>query len=422
MQISKNVFHAGGVSLYCWVVICRIAVFFVVASSIFGADSELEPLRSTLLPMRGLEPPQVVGPRGATPQLTVAKHRLRDWLDARFGSLNQDPDQAEVQRSLNLELQNAGLICGDDAPPLACPEWFQNGYVGGVGVHRDRGFFVVTAGVGIECGYDESAYVYSWKGEKWVRVWQNEQDNYVKDKYEPQTLQSVLISPFNKENDYLVMTLGSGSWCSSNWHDVYYRVFRLGPDPQTAPLIEGSHWAPVGWRDPPIVGSLSKDDVLVEYLTPSVDGGILAREGVYHYKIRNGKAERVAPQALGPRDFVDEWIQTDWVEASKWSDAANRQALLNWRTKVDKEKNFLEYIYPTRRCLGGYGFWQVGVRVEPMPETGKRQATEAWFLVKWQPPYDFKMMAVSDQNSSNCAGKDPQADEHGPLFPIQEWR
>ena len=320
-------------------------------------------------------------------------------------------------------MQNAGLTCSYDAPaPSPRPDWFQADYAGRVYVHRDWAFLVVTAGMGIECGYDQSAYVYSWSGERWVRVWQNEQNDYANDKYKPQTLQSVLISPFNKENDYLVMTLGSESWCASNWHDVYYRVFRLSPDQQAPPLIEGRQWSPVGWRNPPIIGSLSKDDVLVEYLTPSVDGGFLAREGIYHYKVRQGMVERVAPFALGPRDFVDEWIQTDWLESGKWSDDTNRRALRNWRTKVDKTKNYLEYIYPTLRCQRGYGLWQVGLRIEPMPETEKPQPTEAWFLVRWQPPYEFRMAGVSDRPSADCTEKDPQAAEHGPLFPIQDWR
>ena len=97
-QFPENIFHAGGLSLYRWVVSYRLAVFFVVAGLVFGADSQLELLRSTLVPMRGLEASQVVGPRGATPELTVAKHQLRDWLETRIGSLDQSPDPAEVQR------------------------------------------------------------------------------------------------------------------------------------------------------------------------------------------------------------------------------------------------------------------------------------------------------------------------------------
>jgi hypothetical protein len=187
-------------------------------------------------------------------------------------------------------------------------------------------------------------------------------------------------------------------------------------------LIEGGQWAPVGWRNPPIVGSLSKDDVLVAYLTPSVDGGFLAREGVYHYRVQKRRAERVAPFALGPRDFVDEWIQTDWLESRKWSDATNRRALLSWRTKGDKAKNYLEYIVPTLRCLRGYGLWQVGLRIEAMPGVEKPQADEAWFLVRRQPPYELRIVGVSDQPSAGCTAEDPQADQHGPLFQIQDWR
>jgi hypothetical protein len=60
-----------------------------------------------------------------------------------------------------------------------------------------------------------------------------------------------LISPYNRENEYLVLTLGSESWCSSNWHRVYYRVFRLGPDLQAGPLVSGAEYAYLGSHYPP---------------------------------------------------------------------------------------------------------------------------------------------------------------------------
>ena len=299
-----------------------------------AGDPRLEALRSTLLPMRARQPDTTAGLRGATPQLTVAKHQLLDWLEFRLGSVGQAVDVRELQRGLTLELRDAGLSCRVDEPTESrCPEWTLSGFVGPLTVERSASFLVVTSGVGIECGYDQSAYVYSWSGAKWVRVWQNEQNIYTKDEYKPQTLRSVLISPYNRANDYLVLTLGSESWCASSWHNVYYRVYRLGPDQAAQPLVDGSEWTAVGWRDPPILGSISNDDVLIEYLRRSMDTGILAREGVFHYEIQHGEVKRTDPFALGPRDFVDEWLKTDWPESNGWSEDANRGAMLTWRRK-----------------------------------------------------------------------------------------
>lgn len=357
-KIWKGVWQSG----YCCNVVRLVWLLFLLCETVLAADPRLEALRSTLLPMRAIQPDEAKGPRGATPQLTVAKHQLLDWLDSRLAHLGEDVDVGEVQRNLNLELRDAGLSCTDDGPvKTKCPEWTLSGFAGQVNVRRSAAFVVITSGVGIECGYDESAYVYSWTGEKWVRVWRNEQNIYTKDKYKPQTLHSVLISPYNRANDYLVLTLGSESWCSSNWHDVYYRVFRLGPDQQAEPLVDGSEWTGVGMRYPPILGSISADDVLIEYLGCSIDSGMLLRERVFHYQIRHGEANRTDPFALGPRDFVDEWLKTDWRESSNWSEDANRRLTLEWRRKFDKDGIAGDFLDPTLHCRARPDLWQVGV-------------------------------------------------------------
>ena len=402
----------------------RSWLLFLLCGTVLASDPHLEALRSTLLPMRAIRPDKAKGPRGATPQLTVAKHQLLDWLDSRLARLGRSVDASEVQRSFNLELRDAGLSCSYDEPAQAhCPEWTLSGYVGRIMVQRSAAFVVITAGVGVECGYDESAYVYSWNGERWVRVWQNEQDVYTKDQYKPQTLHSVLTSPYNRGNDYLVLTLGTESWCSSNWHDVYYRVFRLGPDQQAAPLADGSEWTGVGFRYPPILGSISADDVLIEYLGRSIDSGMLVRERVFHYEIRHGEAKRTDPFALGPRDFVDEWLKTDWRESNRWSEGANRRAMLDWRTKFDKEDIAGDFLDPTLHCSASPDIWQVGVDFTPDSEIANAKRNLAYFRVRWRPPYEFRMVDVSDKPSPDCTEEDRRADDRNRLlFPVQDWR
>lgn len=349
-------------------------------------------------------------PRGATPQLTIAKHQLRDWVESRLSELPRDGDGRELGRKLNLELRNAKLLCRwDDKDQQSCPEWIQLGYLSELTLSRSSAFLILQTGVGIECGFDESAYLYSWSDEGWRRVWQNEQNTYTKEAYKPQTIHAALISPYSKSNDYIVLTLGSEPWCSSNWHDVYYRAFRLGPDWQARPLVEGSEWAYLA-HDPPIRGNVTRDEILVEFTPRSIDGGLHNREAIQHYRIEAGGAKRIDPLALSPRDFVDEWLTQDWREAAFWSESAHRPDMRDRHEKRNsKDLVFGQFHDPTMHCARP-DLWQVGADFGEPPKA-------VYFLVRWWPPYRFSMVEVSDQPSADCTTRDPYADERRTLFP-----
>jgi hypothetical protein len=400
----------------------RLGLLILLAcASAFAADPQIDALRASLLEIRK-EPEKSAGPRGATSQLTVAKHQLRDWIESQLPALAERGDEGELERKLNSELRDAKLFCGE-GQSQQCPNWFLNGFLGSLALKRQSGFLIIQTGIGIECGFDESAYVYSWSSEGWRRVWQTEQNTYTKKEYRPQILNAVLISPYSKGNDYLVLTLGSESWCASTWHDVYYRAYRMGPDLETGPLLEGAEWAWLGKHYPPIQGSVSTGDVLVEFTLSSIDGGVHNREVVRHYRIDRDKITRVAPVALSPRDFVDEWLNTDWKESGLWSEPENRGATRDWHTKLHKDHVFGEFLYPTRHCAATPDLWQVGVDFSDPATPIGAPPKGTYFLVRWRPPYQFTMVQVSERASTACSEEDRNADdEPHTLFPVQEWR
>jgi hypothetical protein len=348
--------------------------------------------------------------------LTTAKHRLRDWLEERLGSAAERVDVTGFERQVNSAIRQAGLTCENSEP---CPGGENlSGSLDAIQVQRNRAFLVVITGLAIECGFDHSVYVYSWNGERWMRVWQNEQNTYTEKDYLPQDLHAVLISPYNLANDYLVLTLGSESWCSSNWHRVYYRLYRLGPDLQAAPLLSGAEYAYLGAHDPPIQGSVSADDVLIEFTIGSIDGGVHSREAIRHYTVAKGGIKRVDPLALGPRDFVEEWIVADWRDSRHWSEDGNRRSMLQWHERLKKATG--EFIFPTMHCRTP-DFWQVGFG-NAQPSAGGGATGDAYFLVRWRPPYGFSMVDVRGRPWPSCTHRDPEADTPRTLFPVQAWR
>jgi hypothetical protein len=146
-----------------------------------AADVGLERLRASLVSLRD-KPMDSKGPRGATPRLTVVKHELRDWAESQMRSLTERGDQDDFQRRLNSDLRAAGLFCSCEGAKgvQRCPDWSMSGFLGVLKVRRASGFLIVQSAIGIECGYDESAYIYSWSEKGWRRVWQNEQNNYAR--------------------------------------------------------------------------------------------------------------------------------------------------------------------------------------------------------------------------------------------------
>jgi hypothetical protein len=404
--------------LHCVSAVIRFfALLLLLQPAACADDALLDAFRATITPMRG-KPPGFGGPRGATPALTTAKHQLRDWIESRLAMLSERGDEGELARQLNSDLRAADLDCVYEPGPRACPDGFLLGYAAPVTLERQRAFLVVRTGVGIECGYDESAYVYSWTGEGWRRVWQTEQNTYTEEKYKPQHLDAVMISPYSSDNDYLVLTLGSQTWCQSNWHEVYYRAFRIGAGLQAAPIVEGSAWSFFDGYSP-IHGSISHDDVLVEY---NVFGGEFTREEIAHYRLGPEGARRIDPIALRPGDFVEAWLALDWKDAWPWTEQQHRHAtrtLHDWRRKG---KVAFELAPASKHCTVS-DLWQVEMDVtEPPPEKGAEPKSK-YFTVRWQRPYRFTMVQVSDEPSPDCTQADPQADDPArTLFPVQKRR
>jgi hypothetical protein len=384
---------------------------FVLMTWVFCAgacaqNAKLEAALSPLKDMRG-KPVDFGGPRNATPGLTTVKHALRDWVESRLAGFRQDGDLGELERTLNGSLRGAGVLCGPAPSMGSCPDGTLLGYLNKLKLRRAQSFLVLQTAVGIECGFDESAYLYAWSDEGWRRVWQNEQNTYTEKDYQPQKILAVLVSQWNPSNEYVVLTLGVETWCQSTLHNVYWRAYRLGPDPLAKPLVNGVGFARIG-EGRPIHGSVSTKDILVQFDPADPDE---TQPAVRHYQIEDGTARRIDPIALSPQSFVLEWFASDWRESAPWSEDARRPSLLDVHDKFKDKVGPDSLNYPALHCKAP-DIWQVGARLGEQPDS-----KPYYFLVRWQPPFRFTMVEASVVPSFNCREEDPDADERRTLFP-----
>jgi hypothetical protein len=230
-----------------------IATAVWMAAVAAGQDAQLTGLRATLEALHSQAAAAAAETRGATPELTIAKHQLRDWIEVQLGSLQDFTQERAFEDHINESLKAAGATeAGDDQNLL--------GSLGEVRLNTESGLLIVTTSVGILCSYDESAYAYERINDRWQRVWESEQNDYSPKKYTPQYIVAVHVWQAFRHGDAdgppFVMTLGNEGWCSSSWHQVYYRVWRAD-SLASKPLIDESEFSVaadrnlLGWKHQP---------------------------------------------------------------------------------------------------------------------------------------------------------------------------
>ncbi len=332
------------------------------ASIANAQDNPLAALNATLAPLREHANDRLSNDhgdtRGATSQLTVAKHQMRDWIETKLAKFPANGDTAALAAELHAGLRDAKLFCDSCFPSFL-------GFVDDVQLSREREFLIVRTSTGIWCGYDDSAYVYEFTGGRWQRIWEKEQNVYTAEGYLPQILYAVHISARDAGGHRLLLTLGSRPGCSVAFQPVYYSVSRIGDKP--AVLLDKSEFAYVG-EFPPIHGRVESDDVLIEFTAGGAGYGT-GHEAVRHYKLRGDRLEQTDPIAPTPRDFVEEWLHRD-----------------------DGMGDFPD---PTLHCANSPDLFQVGIRLHDVP-------AETWYLVRRKPPDGFTMADITDHPNPDC--------------------
>ena len=336
---------------------------------------------------------------GATEALTTVKHGLRDWVESQLMAAPQSVDTRAFAETLHVALRDGQFLCLEmtgDCPtnPL--------GYVDEVRVNRAGEFLSVVTAVGINCGYDESAYAYTWRDGRWQRFWESEQNSYTKDSYRPQQVYYVLISPPGADGRRLLATLGSQSGCLGGFKDLYARAWRLDAALAPTRVLDWTAYADDGY--PPIQGRIRPDDLLVQYTTGGLADGD-THTAVRHFEVRNGVAVQIDPIAGRPHDFVLEWLSAPWEESRT---RAASEALKEPYTALHLEHPYGDFAEPTRHCTAGADLWRVTTRILDGPMR--------YYRVRWETGFRFTMVGISETPFQDCTVEDPRSEVYPPFL------
>ncbi len=402
----------------------------------WSAPADLSVLKAQLAKVRATH--GVNTQRDAGPELTPVKQALRTWIEAQLPPVPETTadDIAYMPAPEGLTALGVKMSAALDAAGLTCGQWAapdyrcggstnsmenDRGYVDQVRITSfdDNRYLMVVTGVGVQCGFDQSAYLYTHGRDRhWRLALSIEQDSYDDKHYRAENFLSISVSPSNVAwNDPtpppLVAAIGYSPWCSSNWNMLNTRLWRVNPKIATPhPILERDDELYTG-NDFIAGAQLTDKDLLVQFDGGSIDSSVLVRTHVLRYAIGAGdRLTRVPPVALNPGDFVEEWLTSPWAEAAQWlAPGSDRRAL----RRLHAAPSSREFDGAPTQCRKDQGLWQVNFAAidDGTP------ASHA--LIRWRAPYGFEMVAIRPQPFPGCDRVANSPSNLGTLFPQQGW-
>jgi hypothetical protein len=256
------------------------------------------------------------------------------------------------------------------------------------------GVIGIVADFSIECGSDAVLLVFAPSGTRWKEAlrWQSKPYAEVSG-----ALGSFgyAVSPADSRGRWYVVVKSIAPWCSSTWSLIRYAVLRPVAGrvrPTTIYAGEDSIW----WGSEDF-GRLTvgQDEFELRFHADSIDMGVHNRIWIRHFRIVADSVARIAPVALSPRDFADEWIVSRWQEASQWSAADARRTLELQHEQLNKIHYFT--YDSVRRCSDRPDHYQVALLDED-------DQTRYYLHIVGET--DYRATAVSASPDASCSGED----------------
>lgn len=283
------------------------------------------------------QPDRVDLTAGEAARITRVKHEVRDAVAA---ALQSEGDPRRAQR----QFTEAGSA-------------FEGVEVRFSDVKGHPDLVAVTTEIDIPCGGDTSLYLFRLESDGWRLILARESNGYRRISGALEMFQYA-VSPSDADGNFFVVTANVNPWCSSNWQMLRFDVRRVGADPYASRVLYSGDESIFLDEDYELQAGV--DDVRLQWRSwQSLDLGLHNRLHVRHLSVCGDRVERVAPFALAPEDFVDEWALLPWEEASRFGGPRAVHQVLN------KRRFFYSVFDPVKR--GEDGAWIVPLWVERKP-------------------------------------------------------
>ncbi len=390
-----------------------IALLFVPLTKAFGSTGELDKVKAESLCLRSFglsESSWGQYGKGLPEPLSQFKTALRDWIESELPSNRSGLDSGVsfFKSRMAEELLQANLW---NIEEVQSPF----GYVTNLEIFRPEVFpeaLVITMGVSVPCGHDDSVYAYRFDGLTWQRVVEsNDSGSHGTE------ISKISFSTLDSDGRRLMFIGRYGVQCASMWNMLSYKIFRLDRDPEPALEIFTDSHSFYGYE---YNIKLEPDQFLIELTDRSVDGGIHSRTHILNYRFDVDGAHRVEPFALQAQDFVEEWLTRPWDEIQKTCTIDDMKKFEQWHQVLHSEHVFGDYNF-VQPCASKSGQTQISMDLDSLEGKELPEPLTVYFVVQEETNYRFKMLNISFKRQAGCPGESFPRNDYPSLFkPIKQ--
>jgi hypothetical protein len=256
----------------------------------------------------------------------------------------------------------------------------------------------VVARLAIECGDDAVLLLFQRRARAWAPVLIRRSPPYREVSGAFGTYRYAVSPPDSRGRWYLA-TVRRPPWCTSAWSSLYYEFSRPGRTPARPNIFFRASAGDYAGYDDRVTLRAEPARFRLAHDGGFFDPGILIRRHVETYAVAGNRVSRIQPVALNVRDFVDEWLSRDWVEASGWSGPG--LAAVHRRLGAGRDGSLYLEQGPIRRC--GSGLHQVEIDPRQADPNG-RDPPPWYFLVRGNGPY--RLEGATRSQWTRCRGPD----------------
>jgi hypothetical protein len=274
---------------------------------------------------------------------------------------------------------------------------------------------LVEFNFGICCGFDSVLLAYEQIGGAWKQVlrWQSPAYDSVGDAFGD--FFDYAVIPGEDPNHWKVAVAHGEPWCTSRWSSFGLDLIQPTSGGVSPKVLQHIDHEFVRFEIEPTL-KLVPEGFQLRLQTGMIDQLVMTRIGIFRYRVSGAHLERTQPVANNGRDFVDEWIQSAWDDASRWSAEANRAkleqvhkkvaGLLDQKTK-DHAKDLPLFTFgPVHHCTDAKPHYQVELDEEWVDDKGNSRPDSSTYFQIEEGKNSFTMLSAAASANPHCIGPD----------------
>jgi hypothetical protein len=217
----------------------------------------------------------------------------------------------------------------------------------------EPGILIVSTQLWLPCGStdpDSAIYVFRGMARQWQLVLAVESDFDPTGERDETGMQYRISPPDTSGHWFLVLARVPPS-CRRPHNVLRYKALKPGLKPEEPLVLLSGRETTNPFFEPPFRIDVESDWFAITH------GGLRKLDGepgiaVLRYDLSDYRVRRVAPIALTPEDFLDQWAQMSWDEARRWTRPSSDSNLRDWHEKLNSLSSDSTEIESVHHCSG----------------------------------------------------------------------